>query len=343
MKRKGTHKNRNNNKRAKSSTLSNRRSHDESVTSSTGLPSPSEILHAITITYMESVMPTTTTYQANLHLQLNAHMLNVLSNLNPLRQIPAVLLSLIAEYCKRVHVTPWLRLKPGETLPPFSTKRLSMRPSEQTLMQGTSFPRATFQSKLAAWRDYFQYRLYTPSSEAATFTAIVDMYLRSNYSHLPQSVTFKMGHKCLAELKSSFLTKMSWLRAHILQRKEQCEIATVKYQCTPRRTSGYLLFVIEELKKMKNATVHAIDGASSQYAVAKIWKSMDETNQKEWQTLSHERNKNEIAQLQQWIHTMDQVELESHEWISCWSNPDSSKQHINIKPQFNYDDDTYKN
>ena len=68
-----------------------------------GLPTSSEIIDNITIPFMQSIVPSTPTYQANESTRRYEYMINILASLDTLKHVPTVVLSIICEYSKSVH------------------------------------------------------------------------------------------------------------------------------------------------------------------------------------------------------------------------------------------------
>ena len=166
-----------------SSAVNTTRSDDDSMSvSNDQQPTVAEIQRAITIPYLESTVRTTSTYQAQQNVELNIHMLNVLSNLNPLKHVPTVILSLIGEYCKRLHDTTFLRSKRFN-------RRLPARPCEQTILCVTS--QKELKTQLRLWNDYFGYYVRSPWPEHVTFSDILRKYLKLNYTSQLAQLTRK--------------------------------------------------------------------------------------------------------------------------------------------------------
>ena len=279
------------------------------------LPTAAEILGAISIPYMESSLKTTDTYRENNNRILSTHRLNVLSKLTPLQHIPIVVLSLIGEYCKRIHDTPWLKAK---TL----TVGRPARPSELAIA------RITCQSKLLAqvraWTGYFQYIVHPPVLANVSLNIVVACYLRSR-SLTP---TWEINDDCWKMIEASAdpecVAKLEWLRAQRVRDKEQHEKAKLHYQLIPPRwTTGYLEFADVRIVKKKKTTIldSNIDYKEFMKSTASDWKLLDYDKKLEWTQLSNYNNQRVLSKLQHWVCMMDQVESEMSEWPHCWSNP----------------------
>ena len=285
-----------------------------------------KILQQITIPFMESVVPSTTTYQVNEKLRLNKHMLNVLSNMDPLRHIPTVVLSLIGQYCLRVHgECAWMLKKTlnnnGESRPP--------RPSEQALLQIQS--QTELSSQIVQWNNYFKYRVVPPSpTNFELFKTIVFKYIQGNYTFgkgIPMRILGKLRvvdivNKCWSELIKSTDEHDGitvWLDARYIVEMAQYRAVRRTYAPEPRWRSGYIWFMAEEHKLHNKETRQ-----QRLHSIAKKWKLLDKSTQDSWQLKAQERNQQSIDnQLKKWIVTMDQLEIEFNEWSYCWSNPDA--------------------
>ena len=271
------------------------------------------IMNEITVPYMESVVPSTATYQVNERLRVNNHMLCVLSNVEPLKHIPTAVLSLICKYSRRAHDCIWIRSKLDEQ---------KIRPSEQSISKITSSE--ALSSVFQQWNDYFQYHVIRPPAAIVLLQLILNKWIARTYTKFrPRNFTTKCWLEICSAKMEKYDTILRWLKNQERVLTEQYRSAKIMYEYLPRWISPYVMFVGEERKKVFPAQEEsAVDAALLMNSAAIQWTSLDESRRRSYINKAKEYNQESIDRLKEWIVRIDQVRIEFREWAYCWSNPD---------------------